>query len=468
MAATVVSFFQRYKPSCDWTQRELAEFYRVENALIQAGLRLETDRGVTDEGDPWFVFCRSDTGEVFIHFARIKGEYIAVGAALEQVVKGKDFPTLIQEMLADQALTIAKSRGRSSNIYMHPASLLIALVGAAFFHSGEAKAADAANHAHAPAPPKRFALPLLLQGAGEGGMSPLDAAETNAILSSVLTTLRALNLPAPAPVAEVLPTVPADSALDLAPPPPGFSGPAQADVVTSAPLPATAIINIAAAGDDVLPAPQADASGVKFALSLPTTPGQMIDAAASSHAASVAAPLDVHAPTTAPTLAGAALLADVSDASAIFQSSGIVSFLATPASAPLSPPPVINAALEHGAQLALVDPTGPSASTTHDHATGGSPSPPPVSAPPASGAPAELAWNSPVVKAALAEFSAEVGQLDVATTNHEIVLYDGSLFHAGAVAVQLESFTFTFPDGSSIALVGTAAELQHLHLPSGS
>ena len=155
MAATVVSFFQRYKPSCDWTQRELAEFYRVENALIQAGLRLETERGVTDEGDPWFVFCRADTGEVFIHFARVAGQYIAIGAALDQVVRGKDFPTLIQEMLADQALTIARSRNRSSNVFMHPASLLIALVGAAFFHSGEAKAGETGDHAAAPAPLRR-------------------------------------------------------------------------------------------------------------------------------------------------------------------------------------------------------------------------------------------------------------------------------------------------------------------------
>ena len=49
MAAQVLSFFQRsprYAPSrapapADWSQQELAEFYRVEAALVRAGIRLE-------------------------------------------------------------------------------------------------------------------------------------------------------------------------------------------------------------------------------------------------------------------------------------------------------------------------------------------------------------------------------------------------------------------------------------------
>src|SRR5579863_4682664 len=62
MPAQVVQLFNYLERARDWTQRELSEFYRVESALIQAGMALETERGVTDEGEPWFVFCRADTG----------------------------------------------------------------------------------------------------------------------------------------------------------------------------------------------------------------------------------------------------------------------------------------------------------------------------------------------------------------------------------------------------------------------
>jgi uncharacterized protein YfiM (DUF2279 family) len=66
MAAQVLSFFQRSPrlapaPS-DWSQQELAEFYRVESALIRAGIRVGTDRGMSDENEPWFVFYRADDG----------------------------------------------------------------------------------------------------------------------------------------------------------------------------------------------------------------------------------------------------------------------------------------------------------------------------------------------------------------------------------------------------------------------
>ena len=59
MAAENVAFLFAARPrSRDRTSQELAEFYRVESALIQGGMKISTDRGVSDEGDPWFVFCR--------------------------------------------------------------------------------------------------------------------------------------------------------------------------------------------------------------------------------------------------------------------------------------------------------------------------------------------------------------------------------------------------------------------------
>jgi hypothetical protein len=44
--------------------------------LWEAGLRVEADSGVTDEGEPWFAFFEVESGEMVAHFARIGGEFI--------------------------------------------------------------------------------------------------------------------------------------------------------------------------------------------------------------------------------------------------------------------------------------------------------------------------------------------------------------------------------------------------------
>lgn len=95
----VLSFLRRPSNSEDWTQQELAEFYRVESALLQGGFAVTTDRGISDEGDPWFIFCRADNEEVIAHFARIDREYVIVSSFFAGAARGRDFRLLIREML---------------------------------------------------------------------------------------------------------------------------------------------------------------------------------------------------------------------------------------------------------------------------------------------------------------------------------------------------------------------------------
>src|SRR5262249_48091050 len=90
MSAKVVPISRLFQRSWDWSPREIAEFYRVEAALLQAGLRIDTARGRSDDGDPWFVFCRHDDGEVIIHIARIDGEYVLVSPCYDGVARGRD------------------------------------------------------------------------------------------------------------------------------------------------------------------------------------------------------------------------------------------------------------------------------------------------------------------------------------------------------------------------------------------
>lgn len=129
MVASVVSLFQARPRARDWSNQEMAEFFRVTSALGRLGIEIETDRGLTDEGDPWFVFCREDTGDVVIHFAKIDGLYVVAAAFLERPLKGKDFRALIEALLEQYGIvsTPVPQRG-VQRIFIHPSAMLTALV----------------------------------------------------------------------------------------------------------------------------------------------------------------------------------------------------------------------------------------------------------------------------------------------------------------------------------------------------
>ena len=133
----VLSFF-RASERGDWNQRELAEFYRVEDALTKSGVGISTDRGLTDEGEPWFVFCRQDDEEVIVHFARIGGEYVVASNFTEAVFRGRNFQTLVRELLDSHPYVLQHSS--RSTVFLHPAALLAALVVTAYVKSSELNA----------------------------------------------------------------------------------------------------------------------------------------------------------------------------------------------------------------------------------------------------------------------------------------------------------------------------------------
>src|SRR3954464_2995832 len=187
--AQIVSLLRharRPRTAPDCSQRELAEFYRVESALVQAGMRVESDRGVSDEGDPWFVFCRAEDGETFIHFARIDGEYLIAGPAYEGVAKGWDFSGLVRDLISRHPLVQPTTR-RPSNLFMHPAALLIAVVGTAFFKTSEAKAMDESDHRESDA--KRHGATLLTVTAAPPVAIPPVGSTTTIVVMDANQTL---------------------------------------------------------------------------------------------------------------------------------------------------------------------------------------------------------------------------------------------------------------------------------------
>lgn len=141
MTAQVLSFLRRSAPQRDWSAQELAEFYRVEAALIQASLRVTAARGLSDEGEPWFVFCRAEDDDVIIHFARIDGRYVISAPAYCGNASGSDFRALVRSVVERQP--VVQSRPTGGNLFLHPAALLVMLVAAALLKSGPADATPA-------------------------------------------------------------------------------------------------------------------------------------------------------------------------------------------------------------------------------------------------------------------------------------------------------------------------------------
>lgn len=60
-----------------WSTQELTLFYRAAGSLSSEELCVETDQGLTDEGEPWLVFCDAESGDIIGHFARMNEEYFA-------------------------------------------------------------------------------------------------------------------------------------------------------------------------------------------------------------------------------------------------------------------------------------------------------------------------------------------------------------------------------------------------------
>jgi hypothetical protein len=143
-------------PQGDWTNQELADLYRVESLLVQAGIKMSTGRGVTDENDPWFVFCRED-GDVFVHLARADGRYLLDSPGLSGLLEGPDFATLIDTFVKQLAALRANDDEsnvvsfrpkmlRDKSVHLHPSILLAALIWTLYLASDDiASATEAAS-----------------------------------------------------------------------------------------------------------------------------------------------------------------------------------------------------------------------------------------------------------------------------------------------------------------------------------
>lgn len=162
----------RFRFQRNWTNQDKAELYRVEAALCQAGLPVDTEQGITDEGDPWFVFCHSRTGDVIAHFARMDGTYLIAAPSLPNLLTGPDLTTIVRRFVAENPVTMPlPEKAEKGNVVLHPAALLTIFVATLLVMSspkeGLAAAAADADGPGDNAPGPDFDSLLFMAGSDE-------------------------------------------------------------------------------------------------------------------------------------------------------------------------------------------------------------------------------------------------------------------------------------------------------------
>lgn len=117
--------------SLDWTQQELAELYRVRDRLTHTGLAVAVETGLTDEREPWAVFVHGETGDAFVHIARLDGDVVVANLTANVIYRGRDFRAITDQMLAAAPLVMPRSGPADRKVVMHPRSVFTAFVAAA-------------------------------------------------------------------------------------------------------------------------------------------------------------------------------------------------------------------------------------------------------------------------------------------------------------------------------------------------
>ena len=112
----------------NWSNQELAEFYRVKKFFSLYKIFIVTDAGLSDEGDPWFVYCNQQ-GDVFAHFCKINGKYLLDSPKLSKVIIALSLRELVDNFCADEFEKNKKIEELKNNVVvLHPAIQFTSLV----------------------------------------------------------------------------------------------------------------------------------------------------------------------------------------------------------------------------------------------------------------------------------------------------------------------------------------------------
>lgn len=90
-------------------EQAAAELDRIKDALRQAGVTADTERGATDEGHPWVAFTRPGDGEMIAHVAVIDGQVVIDSPAFTRPLWGREIAPLLAQLLERLRLSGASS-----------------------------------------------------------------------------------------------------------------------------------------------------------------------------------------------------------------------------------------------------------------------------------------------------------------------------------------------------------------------
>jgi Ca2+-binding RTX toxin-like protein len=128
MAASLLPFQWPTAEPQDWSNQERADLWRVVEKLAAHGVAVEVATGLSEEGDPWCCFIDPEKGEAVAHFARIDGEFIAVQAPRDEVVRGRDLRDVSERLLARYFVPANQNNAHLVEVLGHPVAVLAAFV----------------------------------------------------------------------------------------------------------------------------------------------------------------------------------------------------------------------------------------------------------------------------------------------------------------------------------------------------
>ena len=123
--------YNNEQPS-DWSQQEVADFYRAQRLLVENGASIGIDRGLSDVGEPWMVFFDTSSQDVFLHIARIRNRCHLICEPFNLRLSSSSISDLVTKFETSVRDYMSMRTENTKNVIVHPAARIIMSISAIF------------------------------------------------------------------------------------------------------------------------------------------------------------------------------------------------------------------------------------------------------------------------------------------------------------------------------------------------
>lgn len=120
------------QPEQGWSTQDTADFYRAHRLLVENGIGIGMDQGLSDEGEPWFVFYDASSQDVFMHVARIDRRCLLICDPFNLKITGYSIAELISRFEEEVCQLVEMRSQRKGKVITHPAARIIMSISALF------------------------------------------------------------------------------------------------------------------------------------------------------------------------------------------------------------------------------------------------------------------------------------------------------------------------------------------------